>query len=79
MTPYRIALSAVTLSFIGAGASWADDIQAEALKFAEAQNYDAAIALLDAATETSTEDLSRALLKARLLSWQGITKRRKRF
>ena len=71
MSSYKLAISAATLSLTGVGAAWADDVQADALKFAEAQKYDAALALLDAAEEDKAEELSRNLLKARLLSWAG--------
>ncbi len=69
MSRYKLALSAVTLSIVGAGVSWADDAQTEALNFAQQQNYDAALAVLDSAEPQEEEALSRALLKARLLSW----------
>lgn len=71
MSPYKIAVSAVTIGLIGSGVSWADDVQSEALKFAEQQNYDAALNVLDSAEPDQEAALDRRLLKARLLSWAG--------
>lgn len=71
MRTYKLAVSAVTLSMVGVGAGWADDVQTEALNLAQLQKYDDALALLNAADKTSEADLSQDLLKARLLSWAG--------
>ena len=71
MTPYKLAITAATLSLVGAGASWADDVQTEALNLAQLKQYDAALAALDAAEADAEAEFSRKLLKARLLSWAG--------
>lgn len=71
MSCRKLVITAATFSFAGVGASWADDVQFEALKFAEQQNYDAALAILEVAEVQDQETLPRDLLKARLLSWAG--------
>ena len=71
MRPFKLAVSAVTLSLIGAGAASADEAQTEALNLAQLKKYDAALAVLDGADAQAEEKFSRDLLKARLLSWAG--------
>ena len=71
MSRYKLAMTAATLSLVGGGSSWADDVQTEALNLAQLKQYDAALAVLDAADAETQAELSRDLLKARLLSWAG--------
>ena len=71
MSPYKIAVSIASLSIMGAGASWADELTSEVMRLAEQQDFDAALALLEEAEPDRKSELEHLLLEARVLSWGG--------